>query len=417
MTSGRLRSRAADVSKNAEEDLGAGEYGDTPRDTLQWAVIGSSVIGASHVRAELPNQDALHWLPRSGQGPPLILAVSDGHGSPKSFRSDVGSRLAVGKTAWLIQDLLDGQPDPANLSAIKRTAEERLPVEIVRRWQSAVDAHLEEYPFTPEELERLVAARGERERESVLKHPRLAYGATIVAILVAQDFLLYLQLGDGDILTVMKDGQVLRPIRHDPRLFANETTSLCMDEAWREMRCRFEARYGALPALILAATDGYANSFVNDEAFLKVGSDLLEIARTQGIKTVEANLPTWLREASEAGSGDDITLGILYRRDVIPDEVPELEPAMDETSTVIGKIEDEAGSGVPPELPPLSSQDEPTLAAEAQRQASTETIASEMPERKRGEPSSALRPVDAIKHEGPREPTKKLSECSDEADV
>ena len=71
-----------------------------------------------------------------------------------------------------------------------------------------------------------------------------------------------------------------------------------------------------LPALILVSTDGYANSFVDEAAFLQVGSDFLNVIRTDGLAEVQANLETWLSGASQAGSGDDITLGILCRTDI-----------------------------------------------------------------------------------------------------
>jgi serine/threonine protein phosphatase PrpC len=340
-----------------------------PHEQAVWRVFGHSVRGASHVRAGLPNQDAIHWLPRSQKGPPLILAVSDGHGSAKSFRSDVGSRLAVEKTTWLIQDLLDGQPDPQNLSAVKRTAEDRLPREIVRRWQEAVDDHRRETPFTPEELDKLKAQRGAGAVQEVQENPRLAYGATILATLVAQDFFLFLQLGDGDILTVLGDGEVIRPLKEDARLFANETTSLCMEKAWREVRFRFQARYGPPPAMILISTDGYSNSFVDDAAFRQVGSDILAMMREQGVKAIERDMPAWLCEASEAGSGDDITLGILYRPDVV-------QPAPDAV------VEDGEA------------------AAEAKEAVEASVVMVT--------PLSRRRAVNHIKQEGPREPTKKL---------
>ena len=77
-----------------------------------WRAIGRSVRGASHVRSSLPNQDAIAWFPESGEGPPLIVAVSDGHGSPRNFRSDVGSKIAVEETTKLVHSLLvEGQPD------------------------------------------------------------------------------------------------------------------------------------------------------------------------------------------------------------------------------------------------------------------------------------------------------------------
>ncbi len=281
-----------------------------------WRVLGQSVRGASHVRASLPNQDALLWWSPASQGPPIVLVVSDGHGSDKSFRSEIGSRFAVEQTVALLRQLVEAIPTPPNLSAVKRTAEERLPQELVRGWQMAVDAHLAEHPFEEGELARLDAKRGPKGRQEVLANPRLAYGATLLATLIANDFLLFLQLGDGDILTVQDGGEVVRPLPRDARLIANETTSLCMARAWREIRLRFQASYGGVPALVLLSTDGYANSFVNEAAFLKVGSDLLGILNDEGAGAVERNLVTWLQEASESGSGDDITLGILYRADV-----------------------------------------------------------------------------------------------------
>lgn len=280
---------------------------------IQWRVIGTSVRGASHVRAGLPKQDAIGWLPESGEGLPLIVAVSDGHGSAKCFRSDIGALLAVQIATRTIQDFLSGQPEGANLSAFKRAAEERLPQELVCRWKEAVEDALRSNPWS-EELEALAKKEGAAARQAVEANPLLAYGATLLTVLVTESFLLYLQLGDGDILTVAEGGEVSRPLAGDERLFANETTSLCASNAWRDMRIRFQTLSSLPPALILLSTDGYANSFREDAGFLKVGSDLLEIIRADGLDQVKANLETWLTEASQAGSGDDVTLGILCRR-------------------------------------------------------------------------------------------------------
>jgi serine/threonine protein phosphatase PrpC len=284
---------------------------------LAWRAMGRSVRGASHHRVDLPNQDALCYYPADQNGPPLILAVSDGHGSAKSFRSDRGSQFAVTVVVALLQELVAGRSVTPNLSSVKRLAEERLPQELVRRWQEAVDADLAANPFDQGELARLREQRGDQGAQTVLASPRLAYGATALGVVIACDFFLFLQLGDGDILVVSDDGEVSRPFTRDDRLIANETTSLCMDRAWREVRLRFQAQYGSAPALILAATDGYANSFVNDAAFLRVGSDILEILRRDGAEVVEDSLGDWLREASDAGSGDDITVGLLYRTDFL----------------------------------------------------------------------------------------------------
>jgi hypothetical protein len=226
--------------------------------------------------------------------------------------------------------------------------------------------------------------------------------------------LLFLQLGDGDILTVMEDGQVLRPMPRDPRLIANETTSLCMDDAWREMRCHFQTLSGQPPALVLVSTDGYANSFVNEAAFLRVGSDILEMLCERGVRAVSSDIPSWLREASEAGSGDDITLGVLYRMDVVPLDVPEGEAA-DPATCEAGDDAAEAGAGA------SEGDADPEPKAETGRGAATSRAAAaeEAPEAAKPKPDASpdgdaapearARVVRLIKQKGPREQAKQAT--------
>jgi serine/threonine protein phosphatase PrpC len=288
----------------------------------RWQVAGSSVRGASHIRSGLPNQDAVGWQQYSGTSRSLIVAASDGHGSAKYFRSHIGSRLAVEIALTL------GQPDLNSLSAIKRTAEERLPQEMARRWKDAVDSHIGNNPITAEELDALEKTDGIAARESIAANPSYAYGATILTVLERESFILYLQLGDGDILLVSEAGRVERPLPKDERLFANETTSLSSQNAWSEFRFGFQPLVAPPPALILISTDGYANSFISDEAFLKVGTDILELVRSDGLEEVGNNLEAWLAEASHAGSGDDTTLAVISRVQAVKktDDTPADEP-------------------------------------------------------------------------------------------
>jgi hypothetical protein len=284
----------------------------------QWRAIGHSVRGAAHVRADLPNQDAICWLPESGTGLPLVLAVSDGHGSARCFRSDVGARLAVETATKVTQEFLENLPESLNLSAIKRWAEENLPRAIVHRWRDRVADDIFAHPLPKADLDRLEANEDVTKRRQVVLDPLLAYGATLLTILVTESFILYLQLGDGDILTVSEAGEVSRPpLPVDARLFANETTSLCSRDAWREFRSHFQVLSGSPPALILVSTDGYANSFRDEAGFLQVGADFLALIRADGLDAVHESLESWLSEASRNGSGDDITVGILCRTDAL----------------------------------------------------------------------------------------------------
>lgn len=271
-----------------------------------WRTLKASVRGAAHHRAGLPNQDAVR-VARTDGGLSLIVALADGHGSAKSFRSQHGARSAVAVALKVCGNLFKLD----NLSQKKRWAEEQLPLELVRHWRERVEQSLARRPFHPEELDSLDPVS----RSQVEANPLLAYGSTLLGVIVAPTFILYVQLGDGDILTVSSNGEVERPLVKDERLIANETTSLCSNKAWNDVRVGFQTLAGAPPALILAATDGYANSFRDDANFRQVARDLWEMIRDGGVEAVQPNLKDWLNEASLQGSGDDITVGILGFRE------------------------------------------------------------------------------------------------------
>lgn len=269
---------------------------------FQWQIITESVRGASHIRSERPNQDAVKWTD-IGHG--LIAAVADGHGSARCFRSHIGSQLAVDVGVYTVQDFLSQQAGHTNLTMIKRLAEEQLGPEIVRRWQEGIRVELDQNPPDAAETALLKGA-----------DPLLAYGATLLITVVTRDFIIYWQLGDGDIVLVDETGQVMRPLPADERLIANETTSLCQKDAWRHVRFRFQPIAETPPDFVMLATDGYANSFRDDTGFLKAVTDLHDMIQTEGPDYVRDNLAEWLNEASRQGSGDDITAALLWPRPI-----------------------------------------------------------------------------------------------------
>lgn len=283
----------------------------------EWRVMGETVPGASHLRAGVPNQDAILQVRESGRGLPLIVSVSDGHGSNKCFRSDRGSRFAVKAAARHVGEFLDESRGLPGHAELESKAKDSLPREFVMRWREAVEADLRVRPFTEEELGAVEQKDGSRARKLVEENPLLAYGATSLTVAVADSFALYLQLGDGEILNVSERGEVARALPDDERLFANETTSLCTPDAEQNFRVRLLQIVDGPPAIILLSTDGYVNSFSDSAGFFKVGTDLLAMLRADGFDPINASLQGWLEEATRSGSGDDCTVALLCRMDAL----------------------------------------------------------------------------------------------------
>ena len=252
----------------------------------------------------MPNQDALGWQPTPSGN--LAIAVADGHGSQACFRSGTGAELAV----KIALELLAGFDLAIDFSReYLDDVENDLKHRLIARWRDAVAAHLSLAPFTPEEMAKM--SQGRR------NGPWTPYGSTLLAAVASESHLFLLQIGDGDILMVSGGAsgaaRVSRPWPRDTRLLGVETTSLCTEDAASNIRLRLEPLTPHHPRLVLLCTDGYSNSFRADSGFLKVGTDLLEMIDEDGLESVESDLEGWLEEASRLGSGDDVTLGLLFR--------------------------------------------------------------------------------------------------------
>jgi len=286
---------------------------------LRWTPLSASVRGASHEKTGQPNQDAVRSkMPGPGHEL-LLLAVADGHGSTRSFRSDRGSSLAAECALRVMARILRRLGPDAPLSRVRNHARSHWPRDIIAAWKAAVRADLTKNPFTAMEF------AAYPEKPPIVKPGQelpiaayLAYGTTLLALAVTSRYVIYSQLGDGDILTVQKDGRVDRPLPRRHEYMANQTVSLCSHQAHNEFQVQVEALRGATPALVMLSTDGYANCFGDDESFFRVGADFLEYLRAEGPSFVRDKLEDWLRQSSRDGSGDDITVGLAAHDNALP---------------------------------------------------------------------------------------------------
>jgi hypothetical protein len=278
-----------------------------------WTALSATVRGHFHETSGLKNQDAVRLKNRGGSAEPLFVAVADGHGSTRSFRSDRGSALAAECAMSVLRPLIRKNRDMP-LSSIRRQAKVRWPRAILEAWRAAVRADLAVNPFSPFDFAAFpepppaIKPGGELSASAYL-----AYGATLIVVAITRRYILYIQLGDGDILTVAANGRVSRPLKRHHQFYANETASLCTGYALMEFQVRVEPVRTGVPAMIMLSTDGYANCFGNDEGFFKVGADIFAYLREHGTDFIGGNLEQWLSESSRDGSGDDITVGLAVR--------------------------------------------------------------------------------------------------------
>ncbi len=181
--------------------------------------------------------------------------------------------------------------------------------EFMRLWSMYVKKHLRENPFLDKEVHGLDATK----RKILGKNAYIAYGSTLISVFVYNDQVFSWQLGDGDVLSVAPDGEVEFLIPKDKRFIGNETTSTCSPNAVKEFKFNHLVMdHGNENWMFLLATDGYSNSFKTQRGFKQAGKDYYDMILEDGLEEVNQNLEAWLNETSQLGSGDDISVGIMY---------------------------------------------------------------------------------------------------------
>lgn len=269
-----------------------------------------TVIGASHIKNGMVCQD----FSLSCELPDRrIFVVCDGHGGADYFRSDRGSRFAAEAFTECMKD-----PDLISvLSAAATQKQQSLRIEqliksIIARWNELVEQDIKEHSFGEDELSGV--SEKARKRYETGQRLQSAYGTTLIGVMLAENFWLGLQIGDGKCVAVSETGEFTQPIPWDEECFLNVTTSLCDENAAKEFRFCFSR---TLPAAVFIGSDGIDDCFAGDERLYDFYRVTLKSFAETDEETAIAQLKEYLPTLSEKGSGDDMSVGILVNTDLV----------------------------------------------------------------------------------------------------
>ena len=269
-----------------------------------------TVIGASHIKNGTVCQDCSQSCEKTEC---RLVVVCDGHGGADYFRSDRGSKLA----AVVFMDCMENPDLIAALSAAatekqRKSRIEQLIKSIIARWNSLVEQDMRQHPFDEDELSGV--SEKARRRYEAGERLQAAYGTTLIGAVLAENFWLGLQIGDGKCVAVSETGEFTQPIPWDEECFLNVTTSLCDENAAKEFRFCFSR---TLPAAVFIGSDGIDDCFAGDERLYDFYRVTLKSFAQTDEETAVAQLKEYLPTLSEKGSGDDMSVGILVNTDLV----------------------------------------------------------------------------------------------------
>jgi hypothetical protein len=277
----------------------------------QWQVSTASAIGAAHARSGQPNEDAVGWRQSvlSDGSALLVVAVADGHGDARHFRSDRGAALAV---ASGIAATLDWVADVRG-NTTEDSARRVLVPQVVASWNAAVAADLAKDEFSPADHALLA---------DLALPPQTAYGSTLLLGVFADGRAAFAQIGDGTVVTIQPDGRSVNPVPDDSALDGLHTTSLCQVGAADAFRIGIVSLDTCPLYAALLATDGFGNAQREDLWQPGFAADLARFGMDHGPDWFTDQLPNWAEQcASAAGSGDDTTLALVINSAVSPSAI------------------------------------------------------------------------------------------------
>lgn len=277
-----------------------------------------SIIGYSHELTGKECQDSsVSWQSEKYSS----IIISDGHGGEKYIRSAKGSQFACSIGKYLISSFMDTLLsdnrlyDDFTLSPAKQDELlSRLERSIIQHWNQKVESDLNEFPIENDERYLLLS---DKDKQSVLRAKAKAYGATFIAAVVAGNCFFILKLGDGNVC-LRKRGKARlfygeQNELEDDRLQFNLTTSLCSSEADKEFKHCFvnTKKFGSIGGLILT-TDGIINSYPREQSYLHFIGNIFKSYKRNTKESAHSELSDFLPRLSKKGSGDDLTVGIIF---------------------------------------------------------------------------------------------------------
>lgn len=268
---------------------------------MKWIVFGTGVQGASHIRSGTECQDS--YKKHICDDGTIIMAVADGHGSKSCPFSKTGSSVAVNVFVKILSEYIKHYSETPEqlISFLNREGDTKVAQTIDHEWKKRIENIHRKY-------KREMPQNNDDEADKAMLYAK--YGTTLIGLVLTEDFLFALQIGDGDIVFASAGG--VDPVIKSDKILGVETHSMSKKDSWKKAITVVRRLNLNGPSMILLSSDGFANSYKNEDEFNKTCAEYLEMINKHGAKAVSDNLKDWLSETSEMGCGDDITVLIAY---------------------------------------------------------------------------------------------------------
>ncbi|WP_270939881.1 protein phosphatase 2C domain-containing protein [Romboutsia lituseburensis] len=253
---------------------------------MDYKVLKGSAIGYKNIIKNNGSQDSLKYKSSKDY---IICSVADGHSSDFFEYSHIGSKLACDISI----DVIENEVDKNKEDILEMLKNEIIQKSIYDKWMAAVkDDYYKTHP-------------------KAYKIEYLKYSTTLVTVVVTKQYILYLKIGDGEI--IVNDNKSFFKVV--PTKSNNIVDSLGREDAFKNILFYVEDINDRTIDNIILFTDGYGNCFENEinlyksliKTINKYNSNIFY--RLRLLKEYNS----YLTKLSELNSKDDISIIFLIR--------------------------------------------------------------------------------------------------------
>lgn len=247
---------------------------------MKLSVFSKSIVGYKN---KVKNNVSQDYLKFENINDGIICTIADGHSGDFFINSHKGSKFACESAIEVLKKY-----ENEDIDKIKSLLESKtLQIEICKQWRILVKKDMK------------------NSLPMVFKYNYFKYGTTLLIVMIKEDYILYLKIGDGDIL-IKQDNNVKKVL---PSYKKNIVDCLAEEEAYNKMIYEIIEYKNNINNIIIYS-DGFENSFMSYKSMInEIENTLMKYRKNVFSKMkLEKNYDKFLSQLSQNGSLDDISI-------------------------------------------------------------------------------------------------------------
>ena len=247
---------------------------------MDFYILEKSVTGYKNLIKNKQSQDYLK-VEKISNG--LICTIADGHSGDYFINSYKGAKFACEAAIEIFKKYTNTEIDKIEVLMKKKVIQK----EICDKWKLLVGNDMRE------------------NMSKAYKYDYFKYGTTLLAVLIKDNYILCLKLGDGDIL-LKKNQEVIKVL---PNYKKNIVDCMAEENSFEKIIYKIEKNQNNISDIIIFS-DGFENSFVNFDSMIKdINNTILKYNKTIFSRYIlENKYDKYLRKLSDNNSFDDISI-------------------------------------------------------------------------------------------------------------